>query len=387
MASENVTANAGTGNKRIITLDIETISTDPQNPDGALGAGRKGEAVPGETSQIAIIGMLIEEGGRLKAVPIFGNDERKLLQTFWGMLRADDLLVVAGGRKFDGPRLAQRSWLLGVKPSVALNLAKYRDTNLYDVIDRWGNWDELTGCSLDNLARALGVGRKTGNGAEVQELWLAGKHREAVQYCLNDCWLAYQVFCRMNFRDPLPIGQPVQEPIAAPVYQAPIPKAAPRPEPTVLPFRIPETQPAARPVYVNQQTAGQYRMVADGRGGLMPVMDDPRPVEVVGFAAAAQVSPQVAPSTPMAPRPAVPQAAAPRRPSRAKRVMWVERNGRLVLTGKTYEIREGLLALGGQRSKQGEEWIWEVGVEKYDAVAGLCSRNGMSLVAAQAPAA
>jgi hypothetical protein len=33
----------------------------------------------------------------------------------------------------------------------------------------------------------------------VLDLWRNRRHREIADYCLQDCWLTYECYCRMNF--------------------------------------------------------------------------------------------------------------------------------------------------------------------------------------------
>jgi predicted PolB exonuclease-like 3'-5' exonuclease len=51
---------------------------------------------------------------------------------------------------------------------------------------------------LSDLACALGVGDKTGHGSEVLPLWLAGRHSEITDYCLNDVAITRSVYLALN---------------------------------------------------------------------------------------------------------------------------------------------------------------------------------------------
>jgi hypothetical protein len=365
--------------RRIVTLDIETISLDPNDPRGALGAGSD-DAAPGAKSQIIIAGMLIDDGEKLTAAPAIDREEPRLLEKFWRTLRPEDTLWGFNLRDFDLQRIMQRSWILGVRPTVNFNMAKYRETNVVDWMERWTNWGQNKGCKLDNIARALGVGHKSGDSGELEAMWRAGQFKEVLDHCMEHVYLTYLIGCRMSYRDPLPFNLPKPSPAAAEA----IPFQVPQRQPVAVPVtsRLPLQDPAPSPLYVNQDTAGRYRYVADGQGGMRPLTPEVEPAPaarpVRGFAAA---MPQ--PTAPVA------QTTQSSRPPRKKsnRVVFAENGGRLVLTGGTFALQEGLKALGGVRSKQGETWIWEVAAEKFDALAGLCARSGMTLVAAQATAA
>lgn len=51
---------------------------------------------------------------------------------------------------------------------------------------------------LSDLACALGVGDKSGHGSEVLPLWLAGRHSDISDYCLNDVALTRKVYLTLN---------------------------------------------------------------------------------------------------------------------------------------------------------------------------------------------
>jgi len=68
--------------RRIVTVDIETVSTDPNNPKGALD---------GLSCQIVCIGVLIDDGVRLTELAIAYEDEAKILTEFWASVQPEDL--------------------------------------------------------------------------------------------------------------------------------------------------------------------------------------------------------------------------------------------------------------------------------------------------------
>ena len=53
-----------------------------------------------------------------------------------------------------------------------------------------------------------------------------------------------------------------------------------------------------------------------------------------------------------------------------------------MLTGATFGVKDELAAMGGRRAKNGEGWVWHVSAGQFDALAGLCARNSIRLVAA-----
>ena len=300
--------------RRIITLDLETISLDPNNhPKGALGTGGSGVA-PGEMSQIVVAGMLIDDGRELTAAPACDLDERRVLEKFWRTLRPEDTLVGFHIRDWDIVRIKQRSWILGVRPTVDLNLAKYRETNVVDVMELWTNWSpRIAGVRLEDIARALRVGHKSGDSADLEEMWRAGRHKDVLDHCMEHVYLTYLIYCRMDYRDPLPFNLPKPAPAdfhhaASPDFTAPLresidianarpapwrdPKAVPEPLPArePAPVRLPLQDPEPAPRYVNEAPDGRYGYKSDGRGGLIPTMRK-RSSPVVGFGAASPAPP------------------------------------------------------------------------------------------------
>ena len=90
-----------------------------------------------------------------------------------------------------------------VKPSLDINLAKFRTEPVYDTMAVWSNWDTRGWVKLDVLARALNVETKSGSGEQVAEMWEKRQGPELARYCLQDTYVTYACYCRMNFRQPL----------------------------------------------------------------------------------------------------------------------------------------------------------------------------------------
>lgn len=221
-----------------VVLDIETIqapreewariagkqpSTDEAGPvgegfdlftAGAAEEQRRAEdeqfaksAFDGTFSSIVCIGLLefsdqMEPRG---AVAWYGGNERELLRQFWSRLAQDrpSLFITHNGLGFDFPFIKKRSIIQQVKPSVDINLAKFRAEPVYDTMAIWSNWDMRGWVKLDVLARALNVETKSGSGDQVAAMWERGQGQELARYCLQDTYVTYACYCRMNFRQPL----------------------------------------------------------------------------------------------------------------------------------------------------------------------------------------
>ena len=331
--------------RRIVTLDIETASLYPADPKGALDA---------LTGRIVCAGLLFDDGERLTPNPICETDERKLLERFWAALRPDGLIVGYNVLAFDLMFIRQRSWILGVKPPIALNLKKYYTDQVVDLMELWTNWSaKFKGCGLDNIARALGLGaQKTGSGADVAVWWANRDYDSIVRYCMADVELTYRVYCRMHYREPLDGAPQIQ--VEQPAVRVVRPVAS-------LPLR--ELVPV--PVRPAASANGIPRAV-------IPPLPEQH-VRVEGFAPAAKDAPATA-------SPRSGRLGGPRK--RQDKICYAEMGGALLLTGATFGVKDELAALGGLRTKNGEQWIWQVPARQFDQLAGLCARHSVQLIPA-----
>ncbi|HXX76162.1 MAG TPA: 3'-5' exonuclease [Nitrospiraceae bacterium] len=164
-------------------------------------------AFDGTYSRVVCIGLLefsdqMEPRG---AVAWYGANERELLRQFWSRLAQDrpTLFITHNGLGFDLPFIKKRSMIHQVRPSLDISLAKFRTEPVYDTMAVWSNWDTRGWVKLDVLARALNVETKSGSGELVAEMWEKGQGAELARYCLQDTYVTYACFCRMNFRQPL----------------------------------------------------------------------------------------------------------------------------------------------------------------------------------------
>jgi len=158
-------------------------------------------------SRVVCIGLLefSDQMEARSAVAWYGENEQELLRQFWARLAKDrpTLFITHNGLGFDLPFLKKRSIIHQVKPSFDVNLAKFRTEPVYDTMAIWSNWDTRGWVKLDVLARALQVETKSGSGAQVAEMWEKGQRDELARYCLQDTYVTYACYCRMNFRQPL----------------------------------------------------------------------------------------------------------------------------------------------------------------------------------------
>ncbi|MBI4401321.1 MAG: ribonuclease H-like domain-containing protein [Nitrospirae bacterium] len=164
-------------------------------------------AFDGTFSRIVCIGLIMfsdamEPQG---SVSWYGPNEKELLRKFWarmGQVRPA-LVITHNGLGFDLPFIKKRSIIHQVKPSVEINLARFRTEPAYDTMAVWSNWETRGWIKLDVLARALNVETKSGSGKQVAEMWAKGLGKEIAEYCLQDTYVTYACYCRMNFLQPL----------------------------------------------------------------------------------------------------------------------------------------------------------------------------------------
>lgn len=161
----------------------------------------------GTYSRIVCIGLLVfsstmEPHG---AMSWYGTNEEELLRRFWEKLGVikPSLFITHNGLGFDMPFLKKRSMICQVKPSIDISLAKFRTDPVYDTMEVWGNWDMRGRVKLDVLARVLNVETKSGSGKQVSGMWDAGQGKKIAEYCLQDTYVTYACYQRMNFREPL----------------------------------------------------------------------------------------------------------------------------------------------------------------------------------------
>jgi len=206
--------------KDYLILDIETLARpreeldkimpefeppgnvkDPLKIAAAIGTKRDkwiaDAALDATTGQIAIIGLLTKDGTKMLRADKM--NEAQMLTEFWRMQALPDFNVIVGHnlRNFDMPFIIRRSFIHGIGLPLGI-LHKNRLTEKFvDTMELWGAGERNAMISLDTLARALGVGQKTGSGSEFGAMWEADKDK-AVEYCANDLELTRRVAERMG---------------------------------------------------------------------------------------------------------------------------------------------------------------------------------------------
>src|SRR5262249_35851074 len=105
----------------------------------------------------------------------------------------------------------------GVRPTVDLSFARYRNQPIFDTMHEWERWSYGSKVGLETLARALGFesSKQNGvNGSKIYSLFEAGEHRAIYDYCLKDVELTRAIYKRMVFEECATTPAPVHGPIA-----------------------------------------------------------------------------------------------------------------------------------------------------------------------------
>lgn len=131
------------------------------------------------------------------------DDERSLLQAFWGGFgrHGGTRLVTYNGRKFDVPVLVQRALAAGVSPApifVGDYRQRFRDSHL-DIMEVLSDFGSSLALSQHEMATMLGVPGKLGvDGGDVRTLWAEGKTADIAAYCTCDVATLTLCFAKMG---------------------------------------------------------------------------------------------------------------------------------------------------------------------------------------------
>jgi len=230
-------------NRRTVTIDCETLPLEmpiPANGDfadsslsnlsptqltpltiAASAPHTKRDdtraALNGDTGRLLCLGFIDEASGRPtlkgvlgwnRALQCFDGDEAALLYDFWERMRGFrtgiDRIVGHNIYNFDLRFIYKRSVVCGVRPTIELSFARYRNQPIYDTMCEWEKWNLRDSISLDRLARVLGLeSPKTDecNGSRIAELYAQGQHQLIRDYCMKDVETTRHIYRRMTFVD------------------------------------------------------------------------------------------------------------------------------------------------------------------------------------------
>lgn len=154
------------------------------------------------SGRIVAIGYANDDG---KPVINASPDEESLIVDFFAAARTASAesghMVGFNIFDFDLPFIVRRAWMLRIQPPACIMPSpRYWPSYLFtDIRAVWQLGDRQASGSLDAVGRALGVGRKNGNGARFAEL-MQGNEEERAQamlYLANDIELTRAVYRRL----------------------------------------------------------------------------------------------------------------------------------------------------------------------------------------------
>lgn len=141
-------------------------------------------ALDATTCRIVMIGILSGE-----RPSIFYGNESEMLNSTWKIIEValsqSRPIVGFNSNGFDLPVMIRRSWKLGVKVPSIIRHGRYWHEDLIDLMEVWTCGKREERISLKNLCKFLGVGEKTGNGADFGKL----TPEQQREYLTNDLLL------------------------------------------------------------------------------------------------------------------------------------------------------------------------------------------------------
>jgi len=148
------------------------------------------------------------EGRKLRIKSFYGDDERKVLKEFAGLLtkffsKPNRMLCAHNGKEFDFPFMARRLVINGLKLPAVLDTSgkKPWEVNHLDTMELWKFGDYKSYTSLLLLATILGIPTPKDDidGSMVWEVYWKEKNLERIAiYCQKDVLTVAQIFLRFK---------------------------------------------------------------------------------------------------------------------------------------------------------------------------------------------
>jgi DNA polymerase III epsilon subunit-like protein len=121
------------------------------------------------------------------------GSEKQILEKFWTFFDSDSRFISFNGRQFDGPFLMIRSAIHGVVPKrdlVGYRYGFHPNCDLREALNFFGTTNARQfKFNLDLACKTFGVETSKAEGMDgrsVETKYLAGRHREIADYCLDD---------------------------------------------------------------------------------------------------------------------------------------------------------------------------------------------------------
>jgi len=154
----------------------------------------KNAALDALSGQVLCIGYRLERD----EPAILSSDadgEAAMLRQWWELLDAwerQTRLIGFNIKAFDLPFLIKRSWKHRITPPYWIRHGRYWNDLVVDLREVWQLGDNRAHGSLGAISRHLGLGEKSGNGADFANLWKTNR-QAAIDYCLQDVKLTQHV--------------------------------------------------------------------------------------------------------------------------------------------------------------------------------------------------
>lgn len=132
------------------------------------------------------------------SIILSGNDEGKLLEEFWSIAKEYNLFITHNGYGFDVPFIMIRSVINQVKPSVNININKFKmdSSNHFDTMLFFNPNSSFSNPRLDIIAKIcnINIGENRFTGAEIERLYKEGKWEDIKQHCREDVEIAEKIY-------------------------------------------------------------------------------------------------------------------------------------------------------------------------------------------------
>ena len=170
----------------------------------------EGCALRPETGFVLAVGMRMTRTGENLILHVNeSGGEAELLRTWWDYLESTQKTT---GQSFIGfcifhfdlPYLILRSRILNVRVPLNLRVGRFFNaTRFIDLQDEWllNRLRNDTRCGLDYVAKALGIGEKSGSGTQFHDLYRSDQ-KQALEYLKNDLMITEGIARKLGFVRP-----------------------------------------------------------------------------------------------------------------------------------------------------------------------------------------
>ena len=154
-------------------------------------------ALDASTGQVLAIGYK-DQDGNVAIDSQKTSSERELLESFWDLSTKDHTSKWIGfnSHGFDLPFLFRRSLVHGITVGQPIRENRYWPNKFTDLMEVWSCGNREQRISLDRLSHMLGIGGKSGSGAQFAELFISNP-KAAFDYLKHDLDLTDSVLQKM----------------------------------------------------------------------------------------------------------------------------------------------------------------------------------------------